>query len=225
MKDNFTASSPSYTSCNISVILPVYNREFLIVRALKSLLQQTYRDFEVVCIDDGSTDNTLSILYDWQTKFSTCNIIAAKHQGAVAALNTGLINAKSNLYITFLDSDDEYQADHLEKRFNYMQSHPEIDLLHSNADLIGSEEELLVPDKNNPGKLIHLNDCFIGATMFGKKEVFTTINGFREVTFYDSDLFERAKSLFATRKLDLPTYRYHRDVKDSMLTQIKNKIE
>ena len=90
----------------VSVIMPTYNRGYIISRAINSILAQTCRDFELIIIDDGSTDNTKEVV----SKFDDKRIRYIQHEknrGLCAALNTG-INACGGGYIAFLDSDDEW---------------------------------------------------------------------------------------------------------------------
>lgn len=206
----------------VSVIIPVYNRETLIGRALLSLLGQTYAPVELIVVDDGSTDGSLQRIRELLPRFPLCKLLALAHQGAVGALNRGLAEA-SGKYLGFLDSDDEYLSEYLERRVSFLEANPLIDLIHSNAELVGDPDDLLVPDRKDPRRLIHLNDCLIGATLFGKRELFLNLNGFREQAFYDSDLLDRAGARYRILRLDLPDYRYYRNVPDSMMTRMKQQ--
>ena len=92
----------------VSVIIPTYNRAHLVGRAIKSVLNQTYRDFEIIVVDDGSTDNTKDIIKEFQKKDKRIKYIPyEKNKGGSAARNTGIKAAKGE-YIAFLDSDDEW---------------------------------------------------------------------------------------------------------------------
>lgn len=92
----------------ISVIIPVYNVSSHLRKCLDSVLAQTFRDFEAICINDGSTDKSLEILNEYQKKDSRIIIISQKNQGVSHARNIG-IEKSSAPYITFIDSDDEIQ--------------------------------------------------------------------------------------------------------------------
>ena len=97
----------------ISVILPVYNVEAYLRRCINSILQQTYTEFEVLMIDDGSTDNSGSICDEYCALDSRCTVIHQENRGLSGARNTGLKNAKGE-YITFIDSDDYVHPLYLE---------------------------------------------------------------------------------------------------------------
>lgn len=208
----------------VSVVLPVYNRRKLIVRAVESLLSQTFQNFELIIVDDGSTDNTFRnvfklINYDYRIKY-----IRHSNRNTPLSLNSG-INLSSGRLITFLDSDDEYSVNHLEQRVKLFSKNKDLELIYSGAFIIGSDEDMYVPDAGNPNKLIHLDKCVIGATLFGKEYVFRKIGGFRNVYSYDSDFVRRARRKFSVRKFDSATYIYHRDSKDSVLTQLKKSMK
>ncbi|MCM1231281.1 MAG: glycosyltransferase family 2 protein [Ruminococcus flavefaciens] len=95
----------------ISVIIPTYNREKTIIRCLDSIFKQTYPVYEVIVVDDGSTDETLNIIKNQYS--DDVRIIKQRHKGAQAARNVGVIAAKGE-YIAFLDSDDEWLPKKLE---------------------------------------------------------------------------------------------------------------
>lgn len=97
----------------ISVILPVYNTSKYLHACLSSLLNQTFHDFEIVAINDGSTDDSLSILQDFANKDSRIRIIDQKNQGIGAARNLG-IQLANGTYIAFIDSDDTLELRMLE---------------------------------------------------------------------------------------------------------------
>lgn len=89
----------------VSVIMPVYNSEKFLKECIESVLNQTLKDIEVICVNDGSTDNSLQILEEFQKKDSRLIIINQKKQYAGRARNNGIKYAKGK-YLSFLDSDD-----------------------------------------------------------------------------------------------------------------------
>ncbi len=105
----------------VSVIIPTYNRAKTLPRAIKSALSQSYKNIEVIIVDDGSTDNTEEIVKNYQDS----RIVFLKHitnEGCAAALNTGISNVKGE-YVAFLDSDDEWLPTKIEKqmvKFKYV---------------------------------------------------------------------------------------------------------
>jgi len=123
-----------------------------------------------------------------------------------------------------LDSDDEYKNNHLKLRVDFMNKNKEIDLLHSRAELIGKEEDMYLPDARNKKKLIHITDCVIGATLFGKREVFMKLNGFKDKYSADSDFYNRAiKAGYTVKNFGEKTYIYYRNLPDSVTNKLKVK--
>ena len=105
----------------ISVIIPTYNRQKLLARAIESVLNQTFKDFELFIVDDGSTDNTKEVVREFQKRDSRIKYIWQENSGAPARpKNTGIKNAKGN-YIAFLDDDDEWLSEKLEKQLELFE--------------------------------------------------------------------------------------------------------
>jgi glycosyltransferase involved in cell wall biosynthesis len=103
----------------VSVIIPTYNREKYIERAIKSVLEQTYRDYELIIIDDGSTDNTGKILRKYDKKIRNFSML---HSGVSAARNFGISKAHGE-WIALLDSDDYWLPEKLEKQMEYLEKY------------------------------------------------------------------------------------------------------
>lgn len=102
----------------ISVMIPVYNAQDYLKRCLDSVCNQTLKDIEIICVNDCSTDNSLTILYDYKNKYSNLKIIDCKENaGESAARNIGLDLATGE-YLAFVDNDDEIDLDFYEKLYN-----------------------------------------------------------------------------------------------------------
>lgn len=104
----------------ISVIIPVYNVEKYLPECLESILNQTFQDFEIICVDDGSTDRSLDILQEYKRKDDRFVILQQRHAGAGIARNHGLKLAEGK-YIQFLDSDDYFEPTLLEEMYNHAE--------------------------------------------------------------------------------------------------------
>ena len=100
----------------ISIIVPVYNVEKYLPKCLESLIHQTLKDIEIICINDGSTDNSLSILKDYAKNDSRIRIINKENGGISATRNSG-INAAMGDFLSFIDSDDWIDLDFFEKLY------------------------------------------------------------------------------------------------------------
>lgn len=103
--------------CKISIIVPVYNTEKYLEKCLNSLISQTLEDIEILCINDGSTDNSIKILEQYANRDLRVKIINKKNAGLSAARNTGISQAKGE-YLGFVDSDDYVDLNFYEKLYN-----------------------------------------------------------------------------------------------------------
>ncbi len=110
----------------ISIILPTFNRAELLPRAIESVLSQSFYDWELIIWDDGSTDNTKSVVESYED--SRISYYYAKNQGVAYARNRAIEQAHGT-YLAFLDSDDAWHPEKLLKQIACFKSHPEIDIL------------------------------------------------------------------------------------------------
>ncbi|MDR0498780.1 MAG: glycosyltransferase family 2 protein [Holophagales bacterium] len=115
-------SQRSIKSPAVSVIVPAYNTEKYIAECLDSVLAQTFKDYEVICIDDGSTDKSLSIFEEYARRDSRIKVMHQKNQGVVAARNNAIATAHGE-YIAPLDSDNIMMSDCLETLYNFITTH------------------------------------------------------------------------------------------------------
>lgn len=113
----------------ISVVVPVYNTSEYLEQCISSIVQQTFKDIEIICVDDGSTDNSLNILKKFASQDSRISIIHREYKSGSAAVprNIGMSYAQGK-YIIFLDSDDYFEQKMLEKMYNCAEE--------KNADLV-----------------------------------------------------------------------------------------
>lgn len=201
----------------VSIILPTYNRGYIIRRAIDSVFSQTYTNWELIIVDDGSTDDTFEKVNDYLNSNNMLKYIKQSNSGLALARNVG-IKISNGFLITFLDSDDEYLENHLELRVNFLNLNRDIDLIYGGVKVIGDP---YVPDKNNLSKKIHLDECVVGATFFGKKYVFEKLQGFKPISYSeDSEFLERAMKNFKVAKLDFQTYIYNREQTDSITNRV-----
>jgi len=120
MENTNIKESAQSTKCPaVSVIVPAYNTEKYIKECLDSLLAQTFKDFEAICIDDGSTDKSLSIFNEYAARDPRIEVLSQKNQGVVAARNNAIAAAHGE-YIFPLDSDDMIAPDCLESLYNFI---------------------------------------------------------------------------------------------------------
>lgn len=111
----------------ITIILPVYNVEKYLRQCLDSIVNQTFKDFECLCINDGSTDNSLSILREYAQKDERFKIVTQENKGLSVTRNVGIKNTNTK-YLTFIDSDDWITENYLEVLYNKIEE--------TNADIV-----------------------------------------------------------------------------------------
>lgn len=164
----------------VSIIMPTYNREQLIKKAMGSVLKQSYENWELIIVDDGSSDNTLKLLN--QISNEKIKILSHdKNKGAAAARNTGLKNA-SGKYVMYLDSDNQWDSRYVETMVGAFMELPQ-------ADAIYSGQLLYKDDQSKPyavrfgtfnKSLLH-NKNYIDMSCFcHKHSIFEKIGGFDE---------------------------------------------
>lgn len=161
----------------ISVIISVYNTEPYLEACLNSVVDQTFSDIEIICINDGSTDNSAAILSQYAQKDSRIKIINQNNTGVVIARNNAIKQAQSNiLYI--LDSDDIIDKTTLEKSYNALIS-GKGDIITCRVLTFGiKNQEMFLP---SPTKLnMAFGNCLINAALF-KKSLFNQSGGFDQL--------------------------------------------
>ncbi len=120
----------------VSIIIPCYNAERFVVETTESVLRQTFTDWEIVFVDDGSTDRTVAIIKGYAERYpQKIKYLQQKNSGSATARNTGIKNSTGEL-IAFLDADDVWAPDKLEKQIAFMRSSPDTDLTYTNAMVI-----------------------------------------------------------------------------------------
>jgi glycosyltransferase involved in cell wall biosynthesis len=205
----------------ISVLMAVYNTEFeLVKRAMDSVLAQTYSNVELIILDDGSDNDTHIELMNY-AQLHQHKITYLQHEniGQSKSINRGIAHSKG-AYITILDADDEYKPNHLVLCMEQMKLY---DLIASTTTtIVNDAADYYVTDKHDASKLIHVDDCILFATLFGKKEVFTTLK-FEDKYAADAYFYERADEHFLVKKVDLRSYIYYRNNPDSITAKMKLK--
>lgn len=202
-----------------SVIIPLYNKENFILNTLNSVLNQTFNDYEIIIVEDCSTDKSLEVV----TTLLNSNIRIIKHEknkGLSAARNTGIKNAKAN-YIAFLDADDLWKENYLQEIVQLIIDYPNAKLFASNYEEIYMDNLILIP-QNNSKKLNNnslIKDFFkislsqplyCPSSLCIEKSIFKIIAYYDEnITFgEDVDFNIRANSNFKLAYSNLPLVRY-----------------
>jgi glycosyltransferase involved in cell wall biosynthesis len=123
----------------VSVIIPTYNYGQYIGQALESIQSQTYRKWECVVIDDGSTDDTNRVVAHYAAQDERIRYIRQKNTGRSAARNNGLRNTTGR-YVQFLDADDLIEPLKIERQVEYLEQHPEVDIVYGSMRYFPTED-------------------------------------------------------------------------------------
>ena len=165
----------------VSVIIPKYNRCATLPRCIQSVMEQSFKDFEIVIINDGSTDQTAQFLTSIKEK-RIRSINLPKNRGGNYARNKGVDESRGKL-LAFCDDDDIWMPDKIKQQIDMMQSQ-NIDLCYAGVNSYTNEDKFIRytfhrPKYNNLHKAI-MDDNFIGAisSVVVKKSMVTSINGF-----------------------------------------------
>ena len=198
-------------SPTVSVIIPTYNRAHLVGRAIKSVLEQTYQDFELIVVDDGSTDNTKEVVKGFNDK-RIKYILHEKNKGATAARNTGIKAARGE-YIAFQVSDDEWLPVKLEKQMKVFETvPPEVGVVYTGFYRLKNSKKTYIPSP----KIIQKEGYIFGSLLKGnfvttqavlvKRECFERAGMFDESLprLQDWELFIRISKDYHFKCVDEP---------------------
>jgi glycosyltransferase involved in cell wall biosynthesis len=219
----------------ISVVMPVYNAQHYVQEAIESILSQTYTNFELLILNDQSTDDSLDVLM--RMAALDCRIILVNieiNSGPAVVRNQGVAMSKGS-YIAFMDADDVSMSNRFEKQIKLLDSRPDIAVCGSWFTLFGEniEDQQIEHFENHDDLKVHfLNECYVGnPTVMCRKEVFES--GQFNRTYFPMDDYELwsrliAKHHFYNIQESLLRYRWHQNnissTKKVNLKEIHNKI-
>ena len=209
----------SQNQVTINVLMATFNTPFdMSKRAIDSVLNQDFQDFELIILDDGSDYNTSTKLLKYIENFEDkISYFRHKNRGQSHSINRGIRLCNSS-FICIIDADDEYKPNHLSTCLKAMSSY---DLIATHTDtIVAVFEDYFVPDKYNNDKNIHVDDCILFATLFGKTEVFKK-TFFENKYSADSEFFEQASRTYKVAKLKTRTYTYYRNHFNSITAKMK----
>jgi glycosyltransferase involved in cell wall biosynthesis len=198
----------------VSVLMPVYNGDKYLRETIDSVLNQTYKDFEFIVIDDGSTDNSLKIIESFDDE--RIKLIKQNHGKIVKALNGGLEIAKGE-YIIRVDADDVSLPERFSTLVDYLDKNPETTICGSWANVIDENGKYLremtyPPVENSDIKKFILSHCpFIHPSVIFRKKDIEEIGGYRKYELEDYELWTRILKKFKGHNIPekLINYRVH----------------
>ncbi len=197
----------------ITVLMSVYNGEEYLAEAIESILRQTFRDFEFLIIDDGSTDGTKEIIESIQD--SRIRLISRANKGFTASLNEGIEKARGE-YIARQDADDLSLPQRLEREVVYLDAHPEVGMVGTNYTIMDDADRPVVTTR----LFTHPDDLAIAellSNQFGHGSVMMRKSVVNNVGLYDSrggevvsdyDLFCRISRVAKLANLKEPLYKW-----------------
>ena len=167
----------------VSVIVPVFNHQEFIGQAIESVLNQTFTDFEIIVIDDGSTDQTRKIVQRYRP---TVRYIYKNHCGAPNALNVGISKVKGS-FICWLSSDDQFLPNKLQIQVNAFQANPSLGMIYTDwyevdtyGNIIKLRRSRTLASHKEAALALLKHNCINGSTVMLKTECFQRAGGFRE---------------------------------------------
>jgi glycosyltransferase involved in cell wall biosynthesis len=198
----------------VSVVVPCYNQAHFLDEAVESVLAQSYSRFEIVVVDDGSTDNTSEIA----EQYRGVRCIRQDNQGLSAARNSGLRYSEGE-YVVFLDADDRLLPEALQAGIECLKSHPECAVAFGPYRLVASDGSFLkqrrqpVVDEDSYAALLKRNYIGVPAVMMYRRAVFESVGGFDSSVdaSADADLYLRIARRFAvcSHETVVAEYRQH----------------
>ncbi|BCL34078.1 glycosyltransferase family 2 protein [Nostoc sp. MS1] len=197
----------------LSVIIPVYNSENYIAQTLKSVLSQTYHDFEIIIVDDGSTDKSIDICQQFHD--ARIKIIHQQNRGLAGARNTGIRHAQGE-YLAFIDSDDLWLPEKLAKHMQHFERSPEVGVSFSRSSFIDDQGKPLgiyqMPKLTEitPEYLFCRNPISNGSSVVIRRAVLEdikfSVNLYGEVEdFYFDDSFRQSEDIECWLRIALQT--------------------
>ena len=173
----------------ISIIIPVYNASKFLKKTIESISKQTLKDLEVICINDGSTDNSLDVLNDLSEKYDFITIINQKNQGPAKARNRGLEEVRGE-YVSFLDADDIFvDEEALNEMYNFAKK--------NNLEVVSANFKFIEQDytiKDNPHYAMGDYACFDEYDIIHPKD-YGIPYGFTK-TIFNNEFLKRTKIKF-----------------------------
>ncbi len=148
---------------NISAIMPVFNQERYVADAIKCILDQTYKNFEFIIVDDGSTDRTVEIIKSFDDE--RIHLICAAHEGFFSALKRAT-HAAQGKWLARMDSDDVCPPDRFEKQINFLATHPECVFLTTSYGIVTPNDKFLIPQKSSKWHYVKARDITMGKRLF-----------------------------------------------------------
>jgi glycosyltransferase involved in cell wall biosynthesis len=205
----------------VSVITPVFNCAHLVEQTILSVLKQQFQEWEMILVDDGSSDNTQEVIEQYTKEDSRMKFFQQPHAGASAARNTGIKNAKND-WLLFLDADDWIREDFFEKMISELETNPFIDVVHCGWTRISKNgimaKENYGSEQTDMFPLLAHYCPFAIHSCIARKKIVEDVGGFDTSfkTCGDWDLWQRVARTGARFQMIKETLAYYRTTSNSL---------
>ncbi len=208
-----SAERNNMTTPKISVLLPVFNDERYLEEALLSILKQSFTDFEIIAIDDGSTDSSLAMLNSYAAIDDRIKVETQPNMGIGKTLNRAIQLATANLLARH-DSDDRSLPERFDRQVNYLNAHPNIALLGTAVSIIDAEGEIkyspnIVQGNDQLINLLKTTSPFIHGSVMMRRSVAIKAGCYATIRWYEDLFLWRSLARIAkVENIDEPLYQY-----------------
>jgi len=208
----------------VSIVLPTYNGASYIRDSIESCLKQSYQNIEIIIVNDASTDNTATIIEEYNRRYSRVKVLHhSKNRKLPAALNTGFHEAKGR-FLTWTSDDNMYRDNAVSVLLTYIMKNEKVSLVYSDYSVINCDgvviSEVCLPPLS---KILEMN--VIGACFLYKREVFDELGGYDSSRFLveDYEYWLRVASTYKLMHLPRDLY-FYREHENSLTSQQESAV-
>lgn len=206
----------------ISIILPTYNRAEYLIKAVDSCLAQTFTEFELIIIDDFSSDETLSVAKNYAKMDERVKVLSnSVNKKLPASLNIAFAEAKGK-YLTWTSDDNLFHEEALETMNHYLDNMPDIGLVYTDYSLIDANGKVMKRIYQEPPVFLPIRDC-VGACFLYRAEVASQLGGYNEQMFLVEDYDYWLRLGLITRLFHIPESLYFYRTHTNSLTSTRKE--
>ena len=192
----------------VSIVIPTYNRAHMIRRAVRTCLDQTYPNVEIIIVNDGSADNTAAVCRELAESDLRVRVFSKANSGVVDTLNLGFDHA-AGAYLTWTSDDNSYHPDAIEKMVSFLNVHPDVGFVYTDVQDVDVDGNPLCAHEGAEPEALLRHWCLRGCFLY-RREVMETIGGYdtRWPRCHDHDYWLRVYRKFRMARLPEVLYDY-----------------